>query len=501
METEPNIGRVFTPDKWAMWLLEETGAFQAWLDGATICDPNFGGGAFIVGLLKLASCKGIRLTSEQISRVFGCELSPSDKPRLMELVSRQFNVSLLEDNFTIGDVLSSAFDRKFDLLVGNPPWANFSVLPPEFRELWGRMYIKYGLVNSKREVLLGGSRADIATLILKKLLDQNLVDDGSAAFFLPLSIFFNSGSNDRFRPYPGSPHGYAVKTIWDFGDERIFSGVSTRYGAVMLRKSADQTWPVLTHVRESGKWMSTASTCSDGRQGFWQRHDSGNLQLIQGPSIKASEGQQPRQGINTCGANDVLLFTKEGNQFRNAIGDLIELEEELIYPLIDKSIFRASKSIQRYALIVHNKLDGRPLSAKQLSSFPKTMEFLNRRRAELESRKGLMLKGHIQRGLWWSLLGVGRYSFSEWKVVWEALGKSAFKPVVVHGRWQGNQALHAYCPCNTRIDADRLVSALSDPSVESYLLASAMGGTMNWAQPGRVGKLFNIEPSQQSLFS
>jgi hypothetical protein len=57
MLPEPNIGRVFTPREWSMWLLEEVGAYDAWVNGATICDPNFGGGSFIVALLKLAKKK------------------------------------------------------------------------------------------------------------------------------------------------------------------------------------------------------------------------------------------------------------------------------------------------------------------------------------------------------------------------------------------------------------------------------------------------------------
>jgi hypothetical protein len=42
---------------------------------------------------------------------------------------------------------------------------------------------------------------------------------------------------------------------------------------------------------------------------------------------------------------------------------------------------------------------------------------------------------------------------------------------------------------------------LRDPAVEDYLKASAMGGTMNWAQPGRISKLLAIEQKQTSLFA
>jgi hypothetical protein len=34
------IGRVFTPLPWAMWLIDITGAFQAWREGATVLDPT-----------------------------------------------------------------------------------------------------------------------------------------------------------------------------------------------------------------------------------------------------------------------------------------------------------------------------------------------------------------------------------------------------------------------------------------------------------------------------
>ena len=391
--------------------------------------------------------------------------------------------------------------NRFDAVVGNPPWANFSVLPSAFRKVWGDKYLEYGLVKTRKDVLLGGSRADIATLILKKVIDKNLIDGGAAIFFIPLSIFFNSGSNDLFRPYPGSLHRYAVKEIWDFADEKIFSGIATRYGAARFAKSDKQVWPVLTHVRENGKWVAASSTSSDSRQGFWQRHDAGTSNIMHTPKIRVSEGHQPRQGLNTCGANNILLFTKDGDLYRNGSGDLIDLEEELMFPLIDKSIFSDRNSDERFVLVPHDKISGRPLGPKQLALYPNAQRFLNSKRDVLENRKGAMLNAHMKRGFWWALLGVGPYSFAPWKVVWEALGKRAFKPRVVPGRWQGNQALHAFCPCDTEEEAKRLAEALLDPAIEAYLLASAMGGTMNWAQPGRVGKLFVVESTQHLLFA
>ena len=501
MLVEPDIGRIFTPNKWAKWLLEETGAYQAWLDGGVICDPNFGGGAFIISLLELAKRDGIPVTSKLASRIFGYEIRSGDRENLVRLANDLFGVVLLDQNFVTIDILSPKADLIADIIVGNPPWANFSALPIEYKQKWAKEFLDYGLVSSKKDVLLGASRADICTLITKKVLEKNISSTGMMAIYMPLSIFFNSGSNDLFRPYPNSGHSYAVKEIWDFVEEKIFDGVATRYGAAKFQKGESQKWPVVTHVRNLNGWKLALSTSSDGRQGFWQRHHEDELFLRQQPRISVQEGQQPRQGINTCGANDILIFSPVNGAFENQLGEKIALESDLLLPLVDKSCFSNSDPKGRLILTPHRKADGKPLSLRELRCYPKTYAYLESKRNKLEKRKGTMINAHIKRGLWWALLGVGPYSFAKWKVIWEALGKSAFDPIVLPGLWQGNQALHAFCPCDTEEDAKRLAIDLKDPAVEDYLKASAMGGTMNWAQPGRISKLLAVEQTQASLFA
>ncbi len=501
MINEQDIGRVFTPVKWARWLLEESGAYKAWTQGALIADPNFGGGAFIIALLELAERDHLAVNNDMISRIFGYEICRGDREHLLSTIKERFGLDLIAKNFANLDVISPNADVIVDVVIGNPPWANFSALPKDYKERWAGKFIEYGLVGSKKDVLLGSSRADICTLVTKKVLDDNLSSNGMFAAFMPLSIFFNSGSNDLFRPFPGSSHGYAVAEIWDFADEKIFDGIATRYGAAKFLKGKTQEWPVVTHVRHGERWKKALSTSSDGRQGFWQRHREDELVLRDQPKINVKQGQKPRQGINTCGANDILIFTPVNNIFQNQLGEAVELEADLLLPLIDKSCFSDSVPKGRLILTPHSNVDGKPLSLRELKQYPKTYDYLVSKRYVLERRKGTMINAHIKRGLWWALLGVGPYSFANWKVVWEALGKSAFDPKVLPGTWQANQALHAFFPCDSEQEAQLLAGALRDPAVENYLKASAMGGTMNWAQPGRVAKLLVTEQVQASLFA
>jgi hypothetical protein len=118
-----------------------------------------------------------------------------------------------------------------------------------------------------------------------------------------------------------------------------------------------------------------------------------------------------------------------------------------------------------------------------------------------------MLNTWLKRGLWWALLGVGDYSFAPFKVVWEAYGKDTFKPRVFSAHngkpWQANQAMHAFIPCSTRDEAERLLDQLASSKIERYLRSLSMEGTCNWAQPGRIKRFLKFvkeaEPAPPEL--
>jgi hypothetical protein len=487
------IGRVFTPLPWATWLIEVTGAFRAWLDGAAVLDPTCGDGVFLEAFVALAHREGISLTRDALTRLHGVEIVAADKARALERIRTRYGAKLAGRNIRTADFITATFPGRYDILVGNPPWINFTDLPAGLKATWGPEYIRHQLVTDKREVLLGGSRADVAALVLKKALDDVLADAGRAAFFIPLSIFFNSGANDRFRPFPSSGHAYRVVRLWDFGQEAVFDGVSTRYGAALFDRQGPQEWPVETHVRDNGLWTPAYSTASDRRSGTWHQHRTPDAGRDAPPAIGISPSQKPRQGVNTCGANDVFIFERDGDRLRNGLGEECELEEELLFPLMNGASFgRPRNARQRFILLPHDTRTGRPLARDAIAKCKRAAAYLASHRDTLMRRKGTLINSQIGRGFWWALLGVGPYAFAPWKVAWEALGKKSFTPAVLDGRWQGNQALHAFCPCSSRQEAEALAAALRRTEVETWLKSSAMAGTCNWAQPGRIAQVLTV---------
>jgi N-6 DNA Methylase len=490
------IGRVFTPLHWASWLIDVTGAFQAWLDGATVLDPTCGDGAFLEAFVALAHRRGIRITEDIVARLHGVEIVAADKAQARERIKARYNVELVEGNIATADFITAEIPARYDILVGNPPWINFTDLPHDLKAKWGPAYLRYQLVKDKREVLLGASRADVATLVLKKALDEVLADGGRAAFFVPLSVFFNSGANDRFRPFPSSAHRYRVVRLWDFGAETVFQGVSTRYGAALFDRRHAQTWPVETDVRSGGAWRTSYSAAGDFQSGPWRQRGTPDIDGPGLPVIEIDPSQKPRQGVNTCGANDIFIFERNGNELRNGFGDERELDEDLLFPLMNAANFgRPRNGRQRWILLPHDARTGRPLAWTAIAQYARVAAYLSEYREALQRRKGTLINAHIGRGVWWALLGVGPYAFAPWKVAWEALGRKNFAPAVLEGRWQGNQALHAFCPCASAEEARTLAAALGATQVETWLKSSAMEGTCNWAQPGRMARLMTVRVS------
>ena len=124
-------------------------------------------------------------------------------------------------------------------------------------------------------------------------------------------------------------------------------------------------------------------------------------------------------------------------------------------------------------------------------------QYLIEVRGKLEARKGTLIRSAIAKGVWWSLLGVGPYSFAPYKVIWEAYGKSDFQPVILNSAegqmWQANQAMQAFIPCWNRADAKRICAGLQHPGIPVLLRELNGEGNATGRSRGRSGRFFHWE--------
>ena len=184
---EDNIGQVFTPLKWAEWLINRWNIFDAWLDGAHICDPTAGQGVFPLAMLHIAREKGVPITAERLSRLTLIEIVRSHLEQFRQNVKSEFNVDFPASQIFCQDVITEAHRGKYDILVGNPPWANFGDLPTAYKARVQPFFLEEELVPDRQKMLLGSSRVDIAALVLKVALGR-LLKKKRGWVFLPPDI-------------------------------------------------------------------------------------------------------------------------------------------------------------------------------------------------------------------------------------------------------------------------------------------------------------------------
>ena len=494
---QKHIGQVFTPLKWAEWLINRWNIFDAWLEGAHICDPTAGEGIFPLAMLYIARQKGVPITPERLSRLTLIEIVPSHLERFRENVTREFGVDFPTSQIFCQDVITEAHAGTYDILVGNPPWTNFGDLPTAYKTRIKPFFIQEELVPDRQKTLLGSSRTDIAALVLKVALGRLLKKNGAGYFYIPTSLFFGEGAHSGFRNYSarGSLNGvdsnrdFAVDAVYEFTSTKVFEGVGTSYCCAKFQIDTRQNFPVSYFTELDEKWIEHKALPFKNPTDPWRVvQNLDDLNTKTKLEIRLSAEQKPRQGVNTCGANSVFIFDHKPSH----------LPEQFLYPLATKEIWRQNTSSpHKWILLPYDPRTGKPLEWHEIEQWDALKVYLQNAEERLKTRKGTLLRSAINKGNWWALFGVGPYAFAPFKVIWQAYGQSDFTPVVlssVDGQmWQGNQAMHAFIPCWSECEAQRIKTALENPEIPTLLEQLNGAGKCNWAQPGKIKKILEFD--------
>ncbi len=500
-----DVGCVLTPLKWARWAIEKFDLTRRWLDGAVILEPTAGQGAFLEALIATALESGWKPDDKQLACLYGVELKPESRHHFLQKIKKKYKVNFPERNIVSGDYLFDFNIPAADIAVGNPPWVNFTDLENDYKERLKPLFHKYALVEKGNSTLLGGSRVDLAALVIAKVLSDGLKPGGDAYFYMPLSILLNDGAHDVFRNYNINGIPFAITEIFEQTAANVFPGIGTSYCFCVFKRDREPSFPVPYHE------YLNSTDCIE--KSAYPAYGPNSPLLITelgaepepAPSIAVAKGSCPRQGVNTCGANDIFIFDRcdvIGNgmvKLSSKSRKNVTLPRALVYPLIGKGFFSQNEpGPERFIFIPHDRTNGKPLTEEQLQEYPEAVKYLSKVRKLLVKRRGTMINAKIKKGQWWALLGVGSYSFAPWKIVWQSYGVSRFAPRLIdtsENCWQGNNALHAFMSFTDEQEAGRVYRELLEAPIDQYLKLHRAGGSCNWAQPGRIKKFLEIQDS------
>ncbi|MBM3335159.1 hypothetical protein FJY63_10905, partial [Candidatus Sumerlaeota bacterium] len=109
------------------------------------------------------------------------------------------------------------FKRKFDFVVGNPPWIAFRFTEPAYQAFLKRQITEeYKLLTGRGELI---THIEVATLFLVRAADLYLKSSGTIAFVLPRSLF-SADQHDGLRRHAfklaeQEGHGLLWRELWD----------------------------------------------------------------------------------------------------------------------------------------------------------------------------------------------------------------------------------------------------------------------------------------------
>jgi hypothetical protein len=118
-----------------------------------------------------------------------------------------------------------------------------------------------------------------------------------------------------------------------------------------------------------------------------------------------------RSGIkHDC--SSIMELRKIGNIFINGLGEIVDIEEQYIFPLIKGSDVAQNRTeiITRYVLVTQQFIGQSTATIQDLA--PKTWRYLETHAKYLDARKSKIYQGNPR----FSIFGVGYYTFLPWKI-------------------------------------------------------------------------------------
>ena len=234
-------------------------------------------------LIELSKERGMEVTQSELSRLTGIEINPEDKEYFLNEIKDNFGIEFPSDNFIIEDFFDYRAKQKHDIAVGNPPWINFSNLEETYKKKLKAEFRNYGLVRNKRDILLGAHRSDLSALVIQKCMNDCIKLHGSGYFFIPLSLLFNEGANQFFRPKRNERGIFSIDEIYDFGQSLVFPSVLTRKGFIALHRGAVQKFPIQLNKLEKGGQSSSIYCIPTDDEKSWLQSETETLAKL--PSI------------------------------------------------------------------------------------------------------------------------------------------------------------------------------------------------------------------------
>jgi hypothetical protein len=372
-----------------------------------IVEPTCGKGNFIVACLS---------TFKQIKKIFGVEIYKpyvwETKFNILEFFINNPNTIKPEikiNHFNVFDFdfckISKEHLKEEILIIGNPPWVTNSKLSSLSS---GNLPIKSNFKNhSGLDAMTGKGNFDIGEYITLMMFDAFQNSKGHFAFLVKNSVIKNVVYDQR-------QHNYKIADLQKLSiDSKKEFNVSVE--ASLLYCKLNQTSEFACNEFDFYNPSKLVN-----QFGWVNEKFVSSIELYR--LSNDIDGVCPfvwRQGIkHDC--SSIMEFDRVNGHFVNGLHQEINLEEDLVYPVLKSSDLKQTiiNKTRKFTIITQKKVGQDTSFIKK--EFPKTFAYLYKYKAQFDSRKSSIYNNKPD----YSIFGIGDYSFAPYKISISGLYKN-----------------------------------------------------------------------------
>ncbi|TAH18707.1 MAG: methyltransferase domain-containing protein [Cytophagales bacterium] len=386
-DTQKLLGQVYTPPFIVSKILDEIGFDSPTVLGQTILDPACGDGRFLEEIAKrIISLSPAAQLAENLSYLHGWDIDAEavslcignlEKLIAPFSISVSWNIKVCDSITQLpnNEFMSIGKNKKFDFIVGNPPYIRIQHLDEQTRKF----------VQQNYQFCQSGS-TDIY-IAFYELCYQLLADDGICGLITP-NTFFYTETGKALRDF--LVQNKAIKKITNYADIQVFDNATT-YSAILIFGKQDHPHFVFEQASSKLAFASRQIAWTEVEtQKFWQL-SAKKPTNTQGTKLK--DICQIHVGITTL-CDKVYIFPIEriDEQYAWANTRLkgkIKIETALLKPIVKGSVLKSSEDeIKEYVLFPYQKNKGKHqiISEENLKKYPLTYQYLLSVKEELDKR-------------------------------------------------------------------------------------------------------------------
>lgn len=411
----------------------------------TIIEPTCGLGNFVAASRKVFHS----------AKIYGFEVSQNYAEQSQDKFKDEENISIFEANFFETDwkELIETFEKPI-LVLGNPPWvtnSHLSVLESDNLPKKENFQKFSGL-----DAMTGKSNFDISEWMLIELLKSLDRQNAQLAMLIKTSVarkiltyaWRNNISVSDSAIYKIETAKYFNASVDSCLLYCDFSGARQTFTSKMFENLSDEE-PVQTIGFENGELLASVD--------FYEKWKY----------LNGGSNTKWRSGIkHDC--SKVMELSKVGDKYENGLGEIYELEENFVYPLLKSSdVANGNLEPRRFVLVTQKGV--KDDTEKISETAPQTWNYLISHADYLDKRGSSIYKNRPR----FAIFGVGDYSFAPWKVAisgfykklnFNIIGSFKNKPIVLDDTCY-------FLPFETEFEAERACELLNSQSAQEFFEA------------------------------